>query len=135
MVEATKPVPHGTEVSAPYWRAAAKGRLVLQRCADCGKVRHYPQLVCERCFSLKDDWIEASGFGKVHSWTVAHHAFHPGFAGDVPYTLLTVDLDEGVRALGVLSGPAPAALQIGLPVEAFFSQDEDGVSRLCFRAR
>ena len=42
-------------------------------------------------------WLDASGNGRVHSWTVTHHAFHPGFKPDLPYTLVTVDLDEGVR--------------------------------------
>ena len=30
-------------------RAATARRLRLQRCADCGKVRHYPRPVCDAC--------------------------------------------------------------------------------------
>ena len=32
-----KPVPHPTELSQPYWDAAAEGRLVIQRCAEIGR--------------------------------------------------------------------------------------------------
>ncbi len=119
----TKPVPHATPESAPYWEAAARGQLVLQRCTSCGSVRHYPQLLCTGCYSAGVEWIEASGRGTVHSWTVAHHAFHPAFRGDLPYTLLIVDLEEGPRAMGRLDPAAAAALRIGLPVTVGFGPD------------
>jgi uncharacterized OB-fold protein len=61
----------------------------------------------------------------VHSWTVAHHPFHPAFAGDLPYTLVIVDLDEGPRALGRYRGEAPLAL--GLPVRVGFEGGHEGV--------
>ena len=114
---AEKPVAQASELSGPYWEAAAQGRLVLQRCAACGKLRHYPRLLCDACYSDAADWAPASGRGKVHSWTVCHHAFHPGFAGDLPYTLVTVDLEEGVRAIGVWKG---GAFSIGTPVQGRF---------------
>jgi len=127
-----KPVPHATPESQPYWDGAAEGRLRLQRCAACGLVRHYPQLVCAKCYSLEVDWIDASGRGTVHSWTVAHHAFHPAFKADLPYTLVTVDLEEGPRAMGrFATGPA---LRIGLPVTVSFPKNEQGVALPVFIA-
>ncbi|MYZ46887.1 Zn-ribbon domain-containing OB-fold protein [Propylenella binzhouense] len=130
---AAKPEPHETELSRPYWDAARKGVLLIQKCANCGKLRHYPQLVCDRCHSLGVEWVEASGKGEVHSWTVAHHVFHPGFAGEVPYALVTVDLAEGVRALGRLEGMEAGALRLGFPVEAGFHVEENGTPVLRFR--
>lgn len=100
MTAIAKPTPLPNEVSRPYWEAAAEGRLVLQRCADCNTVRNYPRLLCAVCYSEAVNWLPASGSGVVHSWTVAHHAFHPAFAAELPYTLVTIDLAEGVRALG-----------------------------------
>ena len=35
---------------------------------------------------------------------VVHRAFDPAFASEVPYTILTVDLDEGARVVGRLIG-------------------------------
>jgi uncharacterized OB-fold protein len=118
-----RPSPKITPLSAPYWKAAAQGRLLLQKCASCGKVRHYPRMLCDACYSNSIDWVQASGRGKVHSWTVCHHAFHPSFVAALPYTLVTVDLDEGVRALGRWRG---TALSIGDAVLAQFEQRSEG---------
>jgi uncharacterized OB-fold protein len=62
----------------------------------------------------------AKGTGTVHTWTVAHHAFHPGFKGELPYVLVTVDLDEGVRMQAQLKGADPSKLRLGLPVRVSF---------------
>jgi uncharacterized OB-fold protein len=123
-----KPAPHPTPESQPYWDGTAAGRLRLQRCADCGTLRHYPQLVCTRCYSLAVEMVDASGRGSVHSWTVAHHAFHPAFKNDLPYTLVTVDLEEGPRALGRLDVSAGKKLRIGLPVRVRFEAGAEGFS-------
>lgn len=123
-----KPLPHPSPLSQAYWDAAAGGRLVIQRCAACGKLRHYPRLLCDSCYSDAVDWVQASGRGKVHSWTVCHHAFHPGFAAELPYTLVTVDLEEGVRALGRWQGDA---FGIGTPVQGRFELSP-GRSELVF---
>ena len=55
----------------------------------------------------------------MHSWTVAHHAFHPAFKADLPYILITVDLPEGVRLMAPFRG-AEAALRLELPVRLIF---------------
>ena len=129
-----KPVPHASPLTQPYWDGATAGRLRLQRCTGCGVVRHYPQLVCAQCWSLGVEWIEASGRGTVHSWTVAHHAFHPAFKADLPYTLVTVDLPEGPRALGRLDTGSQDRLHIGLPVRVSFPVNAEGVALPLFTA-
>lgn len=120
----TKPAQVPTELSRPFWEGAAAGRLMIQRCAACGKLRHYPRLLCDACYSDTVDWVEASRRGTVHSWTVSHHAFHPAFKAELPYTLVTVDLEEGVRALGRWTGEPPV---IGQKVQGGFEPRADGV--------
>ncbi len=127
-----KPNPPTSELARPYWEAAAQGKLVLQSCGACGKVRHYPRLLCDACYSDAVTWLDSEAIGKIHSWTVAHHAFHPAFAAELPYTLVTVDLDEGVRALGRWRGDVEMA--IGIPVVGAFEAREGGVD-LVFRPR
>ena len=126
------PSPHGKDLSASYWEGTSRGALVLQCCSACGRFRHYAQLICSSCYTEHADWIDASGRGTVHSWTVSHHAFHPSFGADLPYTLATVDLEEGVRALGLLKNVAPDALKIGLQLRATFPVWTDGYGRLTF---
>jgi hypothetical protein len=118
-----KLVPSPTAETRPYWDGLREGRLRLQRCADCGKPRHYPRPVCDACWSMNAEWFDASGRGTVHSWTVTHYAFHPGFKGDLPYTLLTVDLEEGVRMNAQARGIATPA--VGLAVRVGFEAATD----------
>lgn len=132
MDQKEKPLPQETETSADYWASARKGVLAIQRCSDCKTLRHYPRLVCDNCLSLDSEWVEASGNGTLHSWTVAHHPFHPGFVDEVPYVLATVDLEEGPRALGVLDDATGADLVRGMSVKARFEQRPDGASELHF---
>lgn len=123
-----RPLPHPSDLTRPYWEGTAQGRLLLQTCAGCGKPRHYPRWICDTCHSFDATWTEASGRGRVHSWTVAHHAFHPAFADDLPYTLVVVDLKEGVRALGRYAEPTGAGLRVGLPVRAAMQPAGGGVA-------
>ena len=115
-----KPLPEPTADTEPYWQGLREGKLRLQSCAACGKVRHYPRPVCPHCYAMDVRWIEAKGTGTVHSWTVAHHAFHPGFKGDLPYVLVTVDLAEGVRMQAQLRAKDASGLRMGLPVKVAF---------------
>lgn len=127
-----KPVPLVTEDSRPYWDGLQRGRLVLQRCAACGKTRHYPRPMCDQCHSMNSEWFTARGTGTVHSWTIAWQAFHPGFKSEIPYTLVIVDLPEGVRVLARLQEPSsdgtPVPLRLGQAVHIGFKPAASGFS-------
>jgi uncharacterized protein len=118
------PLPAPGPESAPYWAGLREGRLLIQKCIACGRLRHYPRPVCDACFSMQCDWIEASGRGNIHSWTRTHHAFLPVFKPDLPYVLVTVDLEEGPRMNARLRGDGqdPA---IGAPVICRFEVYDD----------
>lgn len=118
----TKPLPEITSENKPYWDGLHEGRLMLQRCADCGKIRHYPRPVCDGCWSMKVEWVQASGLATIHSWTISHHPFHPSFKADLPYALATVDLEEDVRLNARVRGIDPATLRIGMPVRIGFER-------------
>lgn len=130
-----KLVPSPSLETQPYWDGLNERRLRLQRCAECGKVRHYPRPVCDACWSMEVDWVDASGRGTVHSWTVTHYAFHPGLKGDVPYVLLTVDLPEGVRMNARARGIEPGAVRVGLEVVVGFETVKEGLTLPVFEAR
>jgi len=83
--------------------------------------------------AMEHDWLAASGRGTVHSWTVCHHPFHMGFKAESPYILVTVELAEGVRAMGQLRGMAAEALLVGLAVEVGYERDGDGPVLPIFR--
>lgn len=125
-----KPKPQPNPLSQAYWDGAARGELVLQQCSACGAIRHYPRILCTQCYSDQVQPYVASKRGTIHSWTVSHHAFHPAFRDELPYTTVTVDLEEGVRALG--RWPVAVKLFIGMPVVASFEPGGSG-PELTFR--
>jgi uncharacterized OB-fold protein len=129
-----KLVPSPTAETQPYWDGLNEKRLRLHRCADCGKVRHYPRPVCDGCWSMNAEWVDAAGTGTVHSWTITYHAFHLGFKRDLPYILLTVDLPEGVRMNAQARGTYPHTLRIGLPVVIEFDTVTKGLTLPVFRS-
>jgi uncharacterized protein len=116
---AQRPYPVPDRDTAPFWEAARQGRLVLPRCLDCGRRHFYPRAICPHCMGGSLEWVEASGRGSVHSFTVVHRP-PSGFEDDVPYVVALIDLEEGVRMMSRITGCAPAEVRIGLPVEVVF---------------
>jgi uncharacterized OB-fold protein len=90
--------------SAPWWAAVADRRLLLPRCEECGLTWFPPTPGCPRCGSPRVELIEAAGTGRIYSWVVVNRALSEAFTADAPYTILTVDLDEGARMFGRLIG-------------------------------
>lgn len=128
-----KPMPPLNRESKPFWDSLHEHAMRLQRCAECGKIRHYPRPVCDNCYSMEADWVRASGAGKVHSWTVSYHAFHPGFLGSLPLILLTVDLDEGVRMCAQARDMTPEQIKVGMPVQLDYEDATDKLTLPVFR--
>ena len=123
-----KPLPRPTEDSAPFWEAAARGELRMQRCSDCGHVRFPPAILCARCLSEKSEWVALSGRGTVYSWIVVHQSQHPAFNADVPYNVAIIELDEGWHMLTNIIGCAPADVAIGMRVVVQFVPVSDTIT-------
>lgn len=82
-----------------FWEGVAQRRLLIQRCTQCGVLRHPPAPMCGSCGSLEWDAQQASGRGRVLTWILSHHPNHP----DVPARVVVlVELDEGVRLVSNL---------------------------------
>lgn len=117
----------------PYWDGLQAGQLRVQRCAACGKLRHYPRPMCPACHSFEVEWVALAGRGRVHSWARPHQSALPGFADQVPFTLVTVDMAEGVRVLGRLVEGDGAALQVGDAVVMSVEPAPSGLPQPVFR--
>lgn len=104
--------------SAWWWAAIAEDRLLLPHCDGCDRCFFPPQPTCPYCGSPAGEPVASAGTGQVYSWVVVHVALHPGFAEDVPYTIVAVELDEGVRVLGRLR--EELELTAGLRLEPHF---------------
>src|SRR5207302_5366614 len=103
MSEYAKPLPKPSPTSRPFWEAARKHELKLQRCGACRKFVYYPRPRCPHCFSDQLSWETVSGLGTLYSYTIVHRASNRAFA-DGPYVLAIVELAEGPRMTTNIAG-------------------------------
>ncbi|TDN58020.1 Zn-ribbon domain-containing OB-fold protein [Paraburkholderia sp. BL10I2N1] len=120
--DTTRALPVPTRETAPYWRMANEGRLVVQRCGSCGRRQFYPRAFCTACLSDSVEWVDCSGRGTIYTYTICHIAGHPSMADKVPYAVAMIDLDEGVRMLAGIVDSDLAQVAIGAPVEVTFER-------------
>ncbi len=118
MSEYAKPLPKPTPTSRPFWEAARRHELSIQRCARCQAYIYYPRERCPNCFSNQLNWERVSGRGKVYSYTVVRRAASRSFA-DQPYVLAIVELDERVRMTTNIVAD-PKDVKVGMPVAVYF---------------
>jgi uncharacterized OB-fold protein/acyl dehydratase len=124
---ATRPTPGGQLADAPrrprpaitqdiafFFEGAREGKLLIQRCTQCGLLRHPPRPACASCRSFEWDTVTSSGRGTVFSFVVVHHPQVPGF--DYPLPIAVVELEEGTRLVADLIGTDPADVVVGMPV-------------------
>ena len=129
------PIPVPDERSAPFWKAAERGELVVARCSRCRELSHPPDLTCPRCRDPHPDFVfeQVSGRGEVRSWVTIRQSFLPGF--DTPYLLVDVALDEDplVRLLGRLVDGPDADVMLGAAVRVVFDRVDEHISVPAFR--
>ena len=125
-VRARRPRPVVNRDNAGFWEGVQRHQLLIQRCTDCGTLRHPWLPGCNACGGPDWDTIEASGEGTVYSYVVMHHP--PFHAFDPPYAVGLIELAEGVRIVSNVVGVPYDKVRIGLPVRLEFQRydDEDG---------
>ena len=117
--------PPASPDTAFFWAGTRAGELRIQRCGDCGALRHPPGPACLDCGAPRNQgYIVAAGTGTVYSYVVHHHPPVPGKR--LPMVIALVELAEGVRMMAELVGVEPAKVQVGMPVRAtFLTVDDD----------
>jgi uncharacterized OB-fold protein len=115
-----------SDLSRHYWDGAARSELVIQRCRACARWIHFPEPICPSCGSADFTFETVSGQGTVETFSVIHRSFVPAFADRTPYVIAWIGLPEqaGLRVFGNVTGCAPEAVTIGMPVEVYFEEIE-----------
>ena len=123
------------EDTAEFWAGCARGQLLVQSCADCGRWRFPPRPMCPDCRSTEVIWVPTSGKATIWSFVVPHPPLLPAYTDLAPYNVIVVALDEDptIRMVGNLvedaGGPInaidPATIRVGEPVRVVFTQVED----------
>ena len=110
-----------------FWTGGAEGELRLLRCNACDAWVHPPQPICPECLGEPLRVEATSGRATLHSYTVNHHPWIPGF--DPPYIIAIVELaeDPRVRITTNLVNCEEADVEIGMALRACFEEREDGI--------
>ncbi len=145
------PSPVIAPLNEGMWRAAADGRLAVQRCQDCGAHRYPPGDGCYRCASTRWDWDTLPGSGVIYSYIwvpdrarnaaagAAAGAAADAAGGETAYynvAVVTLDGTEGepVRLLSnVVDAWRLDDLHVGQRVEVVGVPFADGLALPCFR--
>ncbi|MDA8370715.1 MAG: Zn-ribbon domain-containing OB-fold protein [Nocardiopsaceae bacterium] len=116
-------IPLPDDVTAPYWAGTEEKRLLIQRCAECGRFQHYPRYMCTGCGRGDLEFVEASGEAAIDTFTVVHRPL-PGF--EAPYVVARVRLAEGPILLTNIVDCPPDDVACGQAVRLTWRPLEDG---------
>ena len=118
-----------------YWEKCKAHELWLRHCKSCDRAYFYPRDICPHCFSRGTDWIQSSGRGALHTFSIVRRGPTPVFRDRAPYIAAIVELEGGVRMPTNLVDvePDPAVVKIGMAVEVVFEDLDDKISLPKFR--
>lgn len=120
----------------PFWEAVDEHRFVLQRCSNCDRYLQPPRPMCPECRSMDSlEWVESAGRGEIYSYVnfTTDRMAYP--AMKVPYSVVLVELEEGVRLVSNMIDLEPDEVRIGLPVEVAFDDISDDLTLFKFKTR
>lgn len=131
MTDATEATP--TRIEPPldrdlstFWDGTREQQLLIPTCRSCGKPFWYPRPTCPHCLSTDIDWKASSGAGEVAAVSVMHRPANPLMADKVPYAVVLVDLDDGVRVMSNATGVDANDVTVGMRVALTWEPLTDG---------
>jgi len=133
-----KPLPQVSEENRPFWDGLRQHEFRAPRCRACGQFGWVPFPACRNCLSDDIEWVPLSGQGVIFSYSIVHRG-PGGFADDVPYVLVLVEMAEKPQPMLVMANLVDCPLdrvQIGLAVQVVFDDIEgEGVTLYRFAPR
>ena len=114
-------VPPLDDDNREFWTSGALGELRLPYCATCERFVFPLTLTCPTCGGSAA-YRPLSGRGRVFTYTVNHHRYHPEVP--VPYVIGIVELleQEGLRFTTNIVNCPLESVDIGLAVRVVFEQ-------------
>ena len=100
----------------PFWESLRDRQAKVQRCDRCGSYRFIPKERCPKCLAAEASWAPISGNGRIYTYTVVHRAPTPAYQAEVPYVIVHVTMEEGIRMASMIRGIEPSEVHIDLPV-------------------
>ncbi len=130
---AQKFTPRPSPETAAWWEGCRNHELLLQSCTNCGHRQFYPRIICTECMSDKLEWKRSAGRGRVLTFTICRLPVSEAYAGDVPYVIALVQLEEGPTMMSNIVQCDPDSVASGMPVEVVFEQRSEEITSPQFR--
>ena len=130
---AQKFIPRSRPETAAWWEGCRNHELLLQSSTKCGHRQFYPRIICTECMSDKLEWTRSAGRGQVLTFTICRLPVSEAYAGDVPYVIALVQLEEGPTMMSNIIQCDPDAVTTGMPVEVIFEQRSEEITIPQFR--
>jgi uncharacterized OB-fold protein len=110
-----------------HYRALAGGRLVFNRCGDCGRWIYPHRPMCPQCLSWDVAPSEVCGRGRVFTFTLLQQMRDPTAFIAEPVVAAAVELEEqpGLRYLARIVNCPQAQITLDMPVRLTWIE-EDG---------
>lgn len=128
-----KPLPEADKWSAPFFAACKEQKLIAQKCDVTGKFFFPPAPVSPYTRDKNWSWSKLSGKGRIASFVVMHQKYFSGFADELPYPVIEVELEEGVKLISNIVELGDRKLAVGMAVEVVFSAATEDVTLPLFR--
>lgn len=126
-----RPLPTPTNITQEFWDAAKQKRLLLQYDPEAGKYQFYPRAISLYTGKRNLEWRASAGKGTLFSYTETHIPTR-GFEDMAPYLIALVELDEGVRLMGLLHNCSTDEVEIGMRVRLCWDELSEGYSYFAF---
>ncbi len=128
MTSAEFPLPIPNLDNQEFFDKCRERQLVLRRCRDCHSFLHPPRPNCPNCGSENLEWVESRGRGTVYTFTITREPVSRAFLGRLPWNVVEVEMEEGVRLISNLVNCDPEEIEIGLAVEVVFEEVNDEIT-------
>ena len=126
--------PQPTPEAQLFWDAVRRHELLLPRCRACGQLHYRPRPFCPACRSRDLEWVRCTGRGRLHSYVINHRPAQE-FAEEGPDITAVVELEEGPRLMGTMTGIGPdrRRLRVNMAVEIRFQDVDEGITTFTFQ--
>jgi uncharacterized OB-fold protein len=114
-----------------WWEKIDQGELHIQKCSECGTLRHPPRPMCGECQSIEWESIVSKGKGEVNSYVIMHHPPIPGYG--FPIAVGLIDLEEGTRIISNVVGCELDEVHIGMKVALSIENVDDELKLPLFK--
>jgi uncharacterized OB-fold protein/acyl dehydratase len=117
--------------NGPWWELVNQDKIPIQTCNQCGQLFHPPRPMCGECGAMDMGYVTSAGKGTVHTFTIIHHPKFPAY--EFPIVAVLVSLEEGTRLMSNMVDCKPEDVHIGMKVQGFVQEGEDGMKLPVFR--